>query len=1305
MTASASAGAGEGEGAGQGAVPAAGAEARPAVPEAANPFKGLEPFSDGDRLFGREADLVLMRNRIFSAPVTLLYARSGAGKTSFLEALLVPDLRDRYGDAYRIVTHRDWRGDAPVVALRAAFGLAADQPVSAHVAGSGQPWIVVLDQFEELFQTGSSWRGLDDVRAELAAVFAADNADVRVIFSMREEFFAQLSMFEDDVPGLFANYHRLRNPDVKLAQDIVLQTCGRDAVDRPGLGRLVSDLARIQPGLGLGGRDAQAKEREPLPGRGEVLLPYLQLVCKHLWNAGRGGGKFLANYASLAAAAAHKRAKLAKRSGEPDNLARDVVDDYFAERMKKLDYFERGTASSCFDYLITSHGAKVPYELKDLAKAVHEGKKSVDGALTPLAEERVLKKVERQGGKWFELYHDMYAPVIFRWKARFDSGRAKQRVGAFVFFAAAFAAFLVWNDRSDTKRAARAAREAEAAARLQLTVKRALELESQGAIGEALLFRLRALEIADTEQGRREAGRLAGEFDGLVAAIRQDGSDVSPTFQGRGDGLVTRSVIARKATGIGKRGDGSRDGPSAPDQADITSLLQVWDAETGTRVGAPVPVPSKVKMTDVSADKSLLASVSSVGNDEALSVTVHRTRDGARLLAVKIAKARECRPKLTGSSHLQLACYPGNGAPIRWLTIPLSQGEPSKTPAPDLTLTRASSYDRLLFSPDGHLAWSVTGKRGVELWELGASGPRARRLSVPPPRRGGLVAAFSADSRTLSWTDGDLLTVVNAEDGKSSWTARLPEGDSSGAIFHTLVVRTGGDEVLVWTLDARMKTWDHLFRRGKAVPLPPSRGRDHLIPRLISAGAGGWLRWVSDESWGRDLVSGESLFGSPQIVEPVFNLEGSRMMVVDRDVVRLWDASIAVRRGPLVAMPDRRAIALSAQWAAWREPAGTAVQIRRIDSGQMHAMAGDVREVLGFMGDGSRLVVQVGADLMLADPEDKKKPLVIKLVEALGDEDKPSIIGRARRLLLQGETNQILVQVDGDEVTQRVIEPADPEAETTDLEGAFSPDERYVVHAQGKGFRLLRCDDLVGLDLQGSAEGSVVAFSPGSDLVLARHRRGSAVWRTADAGVVQELPHQGELVAASFNDDSSLVAVATEEGELRVWKLRGSQSAGATLKDRVVAIAFAPDGRSLLVATSRRVHLFGVKTDTLALTPEGSRALGASWSGPFEFTNDGGVRVVVGLDEGAVRPELVRFDRVDAAPLAGSVQKLEETYQKKLGLRLGDQEVTPVLDVRAPDDPGATPVPPAVPSKPSPPPRPVRPARRGQERPQREPER
>src|ERR1700761_4996 len=59
-----------------------------------NPFVGLRPFevSEGDLFFGRQREIRVLINQLLTLPVLVVYARSGPGKSSLLNAGVGPQL-------------------------------------------------------------------------------------------------------------------------------------------------------------------------------------------------------------------------------------------------------------------------------------------------------------------------------------------------------------------------------------------------------------------------------------------------------------------------------------------------------------------------------------------------------------------------------------------------------------------------------------------------------------------------------------------------------------------------------------------------------------------------------------------------------------------------------------------------------------------------------------------------------------------------------------------------------------------------------------------------------------------------------------------------------------------------------------------------------------------------------------------------------------------------------------------------------------------------------------------------------------
>src|SRR5256885_2104518 len=60
-----------------------------------NPYVGPRPFNEGETLYGRAQDTEALVDLLTAERIVLLYSPSGAGKTSLIQAALVPQLRER----------------------------------------------------------------------------------------------------------------------------------------------------------------------------------------------------------------------------------------------------------------------------------------------------------------------------------------------------------------------------------------------------------------------------------------------------------------------------------------------------------------------------------------------------------------------------------------------------------------------------------------------------------------------------------------------------------------------------------------------------------------------------------------------------------------------------------------------------------------------------------------------------------------------------------------------------------------------------------------------------------------------------------------------------------------------------------------------------------------------------------------------------------------------------------------------------------------------------------------------------------
>jgi putative ribosome biogenesis GTPase RsgA len=76
---------------------------------AGKPYKGAESYQaeDAHLFFGRERESEQLLAKVLSSRLTLLHAQSGAGKTSLLNARVLPGLEGRGWGAVRVRSQND----------------------------------------------------------------------------------------------------------------------------------------------------------------------------------------------------------------------------------------------------------------------------------------------------------------------------------------------------------------------------------------------------------------------------------------------------------------------------------------------------------------------------------------------------------------------------------------------------------------------------------------------------------------------------------------------------------------------------------------------------------------------------------------------------------------------------------------------------------------------------------------------------------------------------------------------------------------------------------------------------------------------------------------------------------------------------------------------------------------------------------------------------------------------------------------------------------------------------------------------
>ncbi len=418
-----------------------------------SPFVGPRPFEkeDSDRFFGRTRETEELLSLIIAHRAVLVYAQSGAGKSSLLRAGVMKRLEDQQ---YQVLQSARVHGllpkDVPPESVQNIFvyhavqywaaTLPAGESVKDHakttlceflkplVAApaadeeSSPPLIVILDQFEEFFTTNQHrWQERRPFFDQLAQALH-DLPTMKVVFVMREEYIAQLEPFNDLLPEKLRPRMHLERLSGNAARSAVVkpfQNWGL-SFDPNAADELMAELSEIRVAEG-------DKFRET---RGEFVEPVqLQVVCQSLWenlplewkngpNASSDGSRLIT-------------AEYIERFGDVDN----ALACYYDRSVEKAAAASEGRIGEgelrrwFGTALITPTGTR-GLAFRGAPGAIWR----IPGlALKELEEAHVIRREDRSGTTTHELTHDRFIEPIQKsndkWLARYqDAERSRAKL-------------------------------------------------------------------------------------------------------------------------------------------------------------------------------------------------------------------------------------------------------------------------------------------------------------------------------------------------------------------------------------------------------------------------------------------------------------------------------------------------------------------------------------------------------------------------------------------------------------------------------------------------------------------------------------------------------------------------------------------------------------------------------------------------------------------------------------------------------------------------------------------------------------
>ena len=383
-----------------------------------NPYVGPRPYERRDRhnFYGREREARELRALVVAEREVLFYAQSGAGKTSLLNAMVIPTLEEK---GFQVLPVARVGSELPpeidpsevgnVYVLSTMLTLASEDVAhptllhhtlcsfleASYPAPEDEfetyPLVLIFDQFEELF-TAHRERWQDAHGFFVQVREALDTLPhLGVVFAMREDHVAEM----DPHVSLFPRRLRARFRMERLGPKGALA-----AVEKPALNagcpfdsgvaqRLVDNLRLItvrQHGS-LNERTIEGPFIEPVQ---------LQVVCQRLWE-------------NLPAQQDHAiQWEEVEEYGNIDRALTDFYESALETVQQETGVGERQLRQWFGEQLIT------PMSTRGLAlRGVEDTAGLPNPAVDVLERQHLIRGDVRAGARWYELIHDrLIEPIL-----------------------------------------------------------------------------------------------------------------------------------------------------------------------------------------------------------------------------------------------------------------------------------------------------------------------------------------------------------------------------------------------------------------------------------------------------------------------------------------------------------------------------------------------------------------------------------------------------------------------------------------------------------------------------------------------------------------------------------------------------------------------------------------------------------------------------------------------------------------------------------------------------------------------------
>lgn len=386
------------------------------------PFLGLRSFEETNKsqFGGRGEEVNELYGLVENNGLTVVFGKSGIGKTSLIKAGLIPELRQNfYFPIYFRVDYSSTRTPLEQV-KRVVYEKMQERDPSVSEIGDVTLWeyfhnvnllgdlftpVLILDQFEEVFTLGEGKENVSELLVQLADLaenriplkvqgqYQKLNQTVpthyaeqpyRVILSLREDYLARLEELKKYMPSIMNSRFRIIQMTVGQAMDAAIKP-GKGLIDKT----VAEEIIKKLPGISQS--DFDLLLQNSAHRQGLKVEPFLlSLICDRI-NEKR---------------IEKELDKITVDLVSKFNVA-DVINSFYEETISQYgDQVERAIENS----LLTEGGFRKLQALEEFQIKYEIS----DEVISRLVDARILRKEIRDGVDYIELIHDVLAPVIKR---------------------------------------------------------------------------------------------------------------------------------------------------------------------------------------------------------------------------------------------------------------------------------------------------------------------------------------------------------------------------------------------------------------------------------------------------------------------------------------------------------------------------------------------------------------------------------------------------------------------------------------------------------------------------------------------------------------------------------------------------------------------------------------------------------------------------------------------------------------------------------------------------------------------------